>query len=167
MKYYAGIGSRDTKEPHLSQMRELASRLARKGYVLRSGGAIGADLAFEEGCDLAKGHKEIFLADYPSSKEAWELAEKFHPNWPAVLRKKAGNIMARNGHQVLGSNLDEPVSFIVCWTEGGKLKGGTAQALRIATAYNIPIFNLGSLTIEEVNERIQDLTWADTLCEGP
>ena len=37
-----------------------------------------------------------------------------------------------------------PVSFVVCWTEGGLLKGGTAQALRIATALNIPIINLGS-----------------------
>ena len=37
-----------------------------------------------------------------------------------------------------------PVKFIVAWTENGALKGGTAQALRIATAFNIPIINLGS-----------------------
>ena len=36
--------------------------------------------------------------------------------------------------------------FVVCWTPGGQLKGGTAQALRIATALNIPIINLGTAT---------------------
>jgi hypothetical protein len=32
--------------------------------------------------------------------------------------------------------------FVVCWTPGGLLKGGTAQAMRIAHAYGIPVFNL-------------------------
>ena len=36
--------------------------------------------------------------------------------------------------------------FVVCWTPQGLLKGGTAQALRTATALNIPIINLGTAT---------------------
>ncbi len=44
--------------------------------------------------------------------------------------------------QVLGSDLETPVSFVVCWTIGGKISGGTGQALRIAKDLGIPIFNL-------------------------
>ena len=45
---------------------------------------------------------------------------------------------------MLGDDLDQPVSFVVCWTPGGEVTGGTGQALRIAAdpQYNIPVFNL-------------------------
>ncbi len=32
---------------------------------------------------------------------------------------------------------------VVCWTPGGRMKGGTAQALRVAEGYWVPIYNLG------------------------
>ena len=54
---YAGIGSRKTPVHILSKMRRVAERLEVRGYTLRSGGADGADTAFEEGCK----RKEIFL----------------------------------------------------------------------------------------------------------
>lgn len=44
---YAGIGSRRTPAPILHIFTGLASRLAQRGYVLRSGHAPGADQAFE------------------------------------------------------------------------------------------------------------------------
>jgi hypothetical protein len=50
--------------------------------------------------------------------------------------------MTRNSFQVLGPDLQSPVSFVVCWTTGGKISGGTGQALRIAKDLSIPIFNL-------------------------
>lgn len=50
--------------------------------------------------------------------------------------------MSRNSYQVLGENLSSPVDFVVCWTENGGLIGGTAQAIRIAYANKIPVFNL-------------------------
>lgn len=31
----------------------------------------------------------------------------------------------------------------ICWTKNGSGQGGTGQALRIAKAYNIPIFDAG------------------------
>jgi len=47
--------------------------------------------------------------------------------------------------------LKDPSDFIVCYTENGKMKGGTAQALRIAEDYKIPVFNIGKYSgIEEV-----------------
>ncbi|GAG46694.1 unnamed protein product, partial [marine sediment metagenome] len=35
-----------------------------------------------------------------------------------------------------------PVDFIICWTPGGREVGGTAQAIRIAKANHIKVFNL-------------------------
>ena len=146
---YAGIGSRETPEPVLKTMREMARELAEKNYTLRSGGADGADFAFEQGCDLVHGRKEIYLpwrffngnksGLFKPSKEAMALAEKFHPAW-YMLSGGAKKLMARNSHQVLGINLDDPVDFIICWTD--PKRGGTTQALRIAEAYGIKIFNL-------------------------
>ena len=47
---YTGIGSRKTPPGILAQMSELAAFLARSGWVLRSGGAPGAD--FPETCSF-------------------------------------------------------------------------------------------------------------------
>ena len=42
----------------------------------------------------------------------------------------------------LGPILDDPVEFIICWTPGGKVTGGTGQAIRIAKDLDIRVFNL-------------------------
>lgn len=47
--YYSGIGSRETPENILGVMEDAAFRLARLGWVLRSGKAKGADAAFQRG----------------------------------------------------------------------------------------------------------------------
>lgn len=49
MIMYTGIGSRETPESVLRIMRWLGYQLATQGWVLRSGGADGADYAFERG----------------------------------------------------------------------------------------------------------------------
>ena len=171
-KSYAGIGSRETPQDILDLMRTIGEYLAKKGYTLRSGGAGGADIAFEEGCDRAQGNKEIYLPwkgfnKSPSefylqsnakSKEAEELAKKFHPAWN-MLTPAARKLMARNGMQVLGPDLNTPVSFVVCWTKQiwapGKNVGGTGQALRIAYSRDIPILNLRSPeTIADINDHM-------------
>lgn len=172
MSYYAGIGSRDTPQPIMQLFRDAGSLLGKSIWSLRSGGAPGADDAFEEGCDFVGGYKEIFLpfegffnrsaSESEAhlerfvynlvSAEAMEMAKKFHPNWSAVEAKGEGSwhIMARNSYQVLGLSLDKPSSFILCWTKGGREEGGTAQAIRIAKAHGIPIFNAGSYPVEAV-----------------
>lgn len=153
---YAGIGSRETPTAALELMRRIAAGLAKHGFTLRSGGADGADTAFERGA--GNGPKEIYLpwANFngrqngivPFETEALrtkaeELASKAHPNWGAC-KQGARNMHTRNVAQVLGSKLVEPSLFIVCWTRGGSGAGGTGQALRIAKAWHIPIFDLGS-----------------------
>lgn len=142
-RFYAGIGSRETPADVLSLMEKIAARLGAGGFTLRSGGAGGADSAFERGA--AGFSMEIFLPwkgfngnrspHFSPSPEAFALAEQYHPAWHR-LSQGARKLMARNSHQVLGANLDSPVEFIVCWTGPS---GGTCQALRMAAC---PVFNL-------------------------
>lgn len=156
MTYYAGIGSRKTPEEVLQIMEKLGFVLAKKGLILRSGAAEGADSAFENGCDKAKGKKEIYLPwkNFNNSisdlyfenlpEEATDIAFKYHPN---LHRCTYGIIkmMAINSCQVLGKDCNTPSDFVVCYCEkdeNGEYQGGTAQALRIAEDKNIPIFNL-------------------------
>lgn len=136
--YYAGIGSRETPKDVLSSMTKLADDLWQLGWNLRSGGADGADKAFEAGAHQAK---QIYTANSRIPEWTYVFTDFFHPN-PSALSPYARKLMNRNAMQILGANGNDPVEFVACWTEGGKLKGGTAQALRIAKFYNIPVYNL-------------------------
>lgn len=148
-KYYAGIGSRETPLSLCPVIQDIAMALQKRKYILRSGGAKGADKFFESKVD--KPWKEIILPwkDYEGNtstiyevpNEAYKIAAKYHPAWDA-LTPTVKKIMARNSCQILGLDLKTPVDFVVCWTKDGKATGGTGQALRIAMDMNIPIFNL-------------------------
>ena len=151
-KSYAGIGSRATPPFFMTVFARIAGRLERRGYILRSGAAAGADTAFEMGVLKAE-NKEIYLPWkgfnnstsklHTISTRAFEMASEFHPAWRA-LKPAARKFIARNCYQVLGTGLTAPVDFIICWTDGGKICGGTGQALRIAEEYKIPVINFGS-----------------------
>lgn len=172
-KTYAGIGSRETPDDALRLMIRCAKWLeVRHAMVLRSGGAKGADTAFEHG---TIGPKQIFLpwngfngrtmqrgllgAD---EKKAYEIAAKHHPAWNR-LSDAAKKFMARNTHQVLGASCEDPSAFVLCWTPDGSIgkttskTGGTGQAIRLAYAYGIPIFNLQRDDHREVWERFVGL----------
>ena len=162
-KAYAGIGSRQTPQDVLDYMKNIATRLENEGLTLRSGHAEGADKAFESGS--AKNH-EIYLADdiqnntYNNADHATQIAYTEHPN-PKYLKAKsfARNLMARNSYQVLGSDLNTPVDFVVCYApldENGVPKGGTSQAIRIANDLNIPVFNLAEEGAKEALEQYLD-----------
>ena len=132
-------------------MMHAARKLEMRGWVLRSGGASGADMAFEAGIK-DPGSKEIYLpwprfngnqSDlYRISQEALDLVDRFHPS-PGRLTESARSLLARDGYQVLGPDLNAPSKFVLCWTEGGQKVGGTAHAIRVAEAYGIPVYNLG------------------------
>lgn len=152
-KYYTGIGSRQTPDYMCRFMTKLARFLDKSGYILRSGGADGADTAFEDGAT----NKDIFLPwkgfndnlslNYYTTEAAYELAAKFHPAWESCS-PAARKLHARNGMQVLGLNLDVPSEFLICWTpvDDPHRWGGTGQAIRIANAHDVPVFNLRTLS---------------------
>lgn len=150
-KFYAGIGSRETPRDIQLQMYNLAETLYSQVIWLRSGHCKGADWAFERG---AKDRAEIFLPwagyerdnlvsgrSYAVTPDAIEHAIKFHPRGE-YLSQGAKRLHGRNSQIVLGWNLDDPVDFVVCWTPNGAGTGGTGQALRIAEAMKIPVYNL-------------------------
>lgn len=142
MNWYAGIGSRETPQEILQLSKEIAAAFAAKGLGLRSGHAIGSDLAFESGCDEAGGVKEIWVAEDSLANPHWEAySMPFHPA-PDRCSQWAKNLHARNAAIILGKDLDDPVKFVVCWTKDGKATGGTGQGIRIAEYLNIPVFNL-------------------------
>ena len=149
MKYYAGIGSRETPYHICEMMTAVAKRLSSLDYICRSGGADGADNAFELGAK----HKQIFLpwdgfngrnvdgTSYIIPPYAEEYVFKYHPK-PGNLSYAGKKLMSRNTYQILGLDLNTPVEFVLCWTKDGLASGGTGQAIRIAKDKGIPIFNL-------------------------
>jgi hypothetical protein len=149
---YTGIGSRRTPPEFLAQMRQWAQYLLGRGWWLRSGGAKGADTAFADGAD---NHKIIYTtnsfegASQDQRAYALRLAAHHHPAWGACPLQ-AQKLHARNGYQILGLNLKSPTHLVVCWTPDGaerghqtsRRTGGTGQAIRIASAHNIPVVNM-------------------------
>jgi hypothetical protein len=149
--FYAGIGSRETPAAVRARFFMLAKELGEAGWTLRSGGAEGADQAFESG--LEPHHpREIYLPWpgfsgnrsrlFKPTTEAFELAKQFHPAWERCSAA-ARRMHARNMHQVLGQDLASPAELVVCWTPDGRGGGGTGQAIRLAKSRDIPIFDFG------------------------
>lgn len=133
----------------------IAKNLEEMGYVLRSGGAIGADSAFERGV-LNPDNMRIYSPNMniEVSEETWkksvDIALSCHPN-PAAAMKYIRWI-GRNPFQVLGDDLKTPSEFLVCWTKNAKDVGGTGTTIRIAKKYNVPVLNLFDTPRDKVIE---------------
>ncbi len=151
MNYYAGIGARETPSEVCIAMSRIAQWMAEESWTLRSGGALGADVAFELGCDLAGGRKEIFL---PRKLYNENLSEFFIPPesafkmidtlWSDLRHRNAlvRSLFARNCQQILGPTLNSPSNLVICWTRNGEDVGGTGKAIQIARMSSIPVINL-------------------------
>lgn len=59
------------------------------------------------------------------------------------LKGPVKRLHLRNVYQVLGDNLNTPSEIVICYTERGTVKGGTATAIRMGGVNNAPILNLG------------------------
>lgn len=176
---YTGIGSRDTPKSVLQCMFALALGLAKHGHTLRSGGAPGADTWFERGCDEGGGMKEIYLPwknfqKNPSplhgvSQAAIDIAEdvwnKTRTTEFKYLKRPVKLLMGRNVYQIVGTTLDTPTDFVICWTPDGCIDasdrrpktGGTGQAIAHASNLGIPIFNLQrEYALDELMNFIED-----------
>lgn len=150
-KILVGIGSRETPDLVLKRMRILGIKYADNGWLLRSGGAQGADSAFEHGFDMMNGQKEIFLpwegyngnegTNFTVPDEAYIILDKYFPaakgRSPSVR-----SLLARNCQQVLGDNLDTPADLVICWMKSVKPTGGTKYAVLLAQKFGIPTINL-------------------------
>lgn len=164
LKYYTGIGSRETNENILCLMEDLSFALSQQGWILRSGGADGADTAFEVGASnpFSEVVPEIYLpwitfnnhdsmskgvlvpSAYNNWTEAQGMASEIHPAWDR-LSPAVKTLHSRNMYQVLGKDLKTPSKFLVCYakpSKDGYVVGGTRSAYKLAKDRGIPCFNL-------------------------
>ena len=168
MKYYCGIGSRETPKELEFKITKLAENLDEQGYILRSGHSIGADIFFEKGAKSTQiwlpwdGFNEEFnipdmeyLILSQHDKEAYDSVAKFHPV-PSKLSYNAYRLMGRNYRQIVGRGEDDS-QFVICWTQNGEEVGGTSQAIRIAKSLGIPIYNIFNLTVDQILQEIKKL----------
>lgn len=161
-KFYTGVGSRSTPENILNDMTEIASILEQQGYILRSGGADGADSAFEKGVKDPL-NKEIYLPWWNFNNNhskmwgvcdrAMEAARLIHPAF-IHLSDGGKKLHARNIYQVLGKTMSSPSDFLICWTPEGKLSGGTRTAIKLAELRDIPVYNLALMTKDSILENV-------------
>lgn len=166
---YAGVGSRKTPADVLALMTDVARLLAQDGWQLRTGGAVGADQAFENGClsaGLTPTPSEVWVPwagynGYPgyvltdsAAANADAIAASLHPAWYRCGRG-ARRLHGRNAAIVLGGGVgtvdETPADAVICWTRTGGPDGGTGMAMRIAEKRGIPVLNLHrARTAEEV-----------------
>lgn len=99
----------------------------------------------------------------PNHPSAREIAKRHYSIWDHS-KDSVKTMMARNVHQVLDEDLDKKVQFVFCHTtdgvnDGSKTTdetGGTGQAIRLASHYGIPVFNMGN-----ESDKIRLLKWIE------
>ena len=141
MRYYTGVGSRETPEHLLKLIEQVAYWLAGRGYTGRSGSAVGADSAFEQGfnryevvngvsdrvsfeaylpwggfSDIREDSTHIVTPNLPNYNEAVEIASTIHPAWNRLSRG-AKALHTRNVYQVLGLDLNTPSNVLFCYAQ--------------------------------------------------
>lgn len=175
--YYAGVGSRKTSHKTMVIMTEVARSLAASNRViLRSGGARGADLAFEDGVRHNQ-LKEIYVAHkfgpyphhIPLEEDMYLVAKNYllkneilsMDHWKR-LSHFSKRLHARNYYQIFGLNGIKS-SFILFWCPYDEARkeyvGGTRTAIRIAMKEQIPYFNVENpLDMMRLSELLVELS---------
>jgi hypothetical protein len=168
---YAGIGNRDietaiepvSNKPVFIIMRWISGELEKLGYTLYSGGAKGADSAFESGV-IDSNHKQIFRAT-DATDETRAIARFLHP-LHSKLSGYALDLFARNTNQVFGRYLDSVVDFVLCYTRDGceshdtrsRDTGGTGQAIEMASRKGALVFNMkNSNWLDRLNDYLHSI----------
>jgi hypothetical protein len=167
-KFYTGVGSRKTPSGILLLMQNIAAKLNKLNWTLRTGNARGADEAFLIGATLegpppSECYSPQDLGPDTASAKACQMAKRIHPAWDRC-DEYARALHARNCFQVLGRNLDSPSKFLICWTPNGAPIGGTRTAIMLARENEIPVYNLAR---EGIRLRLETFAYAEKSCECP
>lgn len=158
-KIYAGIGNREIPLSAFQELNKLARNFDKQGFLLRSGGAMGSDTAFQNGSE----HHIIYKTDETiihngtditieqsicNNKELRRIAKEHYPFWdnsPPGTR----DLMTRNVAILLGPNVDSKARMVVCYCRDED-SGGTAMGIRVAKEYGIPVYNLFNENIRQI-----------------
>ena len=151
-KKYAGIGDTNIPDNIQKLIIMLAEELAKDGYILRTGGAKGADIAFIEGCNKAKGIKEVFYpSDLHVNAKTLKIAKEIHGHWEYCMNKepKPGNkypfavqAHCRNMKIINGDQLNNPVEFTIAYQDINQVTGGTWQGIKYSQKLGVKVYNL-------------------------
>jgi hypothetical protein len=149
---WAGIGPRQTPHEVCVVMASVGGQLDKQGWMLRSGHAQGADQAWA--CCVRPQMREIWLPwnrfnngggegfhVSPQTSALATVAQIAHPAWDR-LSDGARKLMMRNVSIILGPDLDDHVKFVAYWSDQRVPQGGTGNAVRLASVYGIPSFNI-------------------------
>lgn len=172
VNYWTGIGSRKTPDDIQLMMRLIAKQLTDMGWILRSGGAEGADTACYDGCFLSDNvqnalpnvyiswdgmdnHRETLFNDpgkgiynakqYPTWDAAKEIAFGIRGSFERLGWRGIAH-HTRNVFQIQGHDLVTYTRFVLCWAEPrgkrNQVRGGTATAVKLAIELGIEVINL-------------------------
>ena len=188
---YAGVGSRATPPEVLAGMSDLARVLGDAGFALSTGGADGADRAFETGAlhtdapvtvhtpwpgyngyrpgrdpesDIDVIHPRPGDAVRGQSFE--HLARKHHPAWERC-RRGARALFVRNVSILAGALDDEgtvlPVRAVVAWNPNGSAHGREAGG----TGHTLRVAADLGIPVVNLSDRTQPGRNADALATIP
>ncbi len=139
--YWTGIGSRETPEDVMALMVAVGKLMTDQGWVLRSGGADGADSAFYAGSlqsDNFQNAKPYIYISWDGMSNSTTVYQhdpsrgiynaKLYDTWDeanAIALSLRGSFErlgwrgiahhTRNVFQVLGHDLSTPSKFLMCW----------------------------------------------------
>lgn len=167
--YITGIGTRNLDERMDKTIRGIMKAFSSINdkdfsFILRSGGARGADAAFESSfsgriisyrADSSHPAKGIDTIAYSEDPVAEELVMRLHPNPGAVsrLHDYSRKLLYRDAWQIIGSpGKDRILSdfVIAAWPMGTTMK----TALLVAENQGVPVFNV---TDPADMERLRDI----------
>lgn len=146
------IGTRYPEEQYIDLMIRIGRAFSEKGYIARSGDAIGSDSLFLKEYDPSLAIKYrpdnrtgcVNVMNHPNYYEFELIASRFHVAWE-FLPIYHQELHARNVPQVLGLDLETKSNLVVfCANEtpSGTVSGGTATAVKLARSLNIPTINI-------------------------
>lgn len=163
--YYTGVGSRETPLYIMYMMSQLAQIFEKKGYILRSGCATGADAAFEDCLLNPQITTEIYVPNNAFARKMGTIHKNYYiipteingTSFDSKYREAMRILMDNNIHkawkncapyvldlhnrnifQSLGKDLQTPSKFLICYTNNQekKYEDTTINTGGTATAIN-------------------------------
>jgi hypothetical protein len=154
------VGSRELPDSFIKFCEVLGEEAARRGHIVVSGNAKGADQAYARGAYRIKKDsvvvklpweaferqaiKDEFLLQYEYSEDTVILAAKHHKAWSA-LSNGVKKLMIRNA--AIAQNSD----IVIATREKNINYGGTAHTISVAKSLNIPVICISEENLPRAN----------------
>lgn len=164
----AGIGNRNIPKEASSKLFDLGRLIAERNYLGLSGNSNGSDEFFAKGVNSVNPslmnlylpwnsfnknfilpENKVRLLSKEDKAKCIAIASEHHPNWSACSFG-AKSCLARNVAIVTDANV------VFCYSDPNSKSGGTKHAVRIANAYQIPVYNLFTLSLEDCISALGD-----------